>query len=326
MADTLLPRYARGFRLLRYPDSTVVEVLGNAGEITARMCSLEDKADLRLACMSTTHASMLAALGLSERIAGMAFADRALDTLLIRAVDRGSIADLGQGSSESLEQLLLLKPDIYFIYPYETDAARYAEAGLTIFPVSEYLEQSPLARAEWLLCLGALCGRHYAADSLFRDIEREYLEAKAVLSEKRERPEVFAGGSYEGQWYAPGGKSLIARFIEDAGGRYSFADYASAENLNLEFETLIAEASDADYWGDVRFGDTGSAEASGMLSRMQGFRAVQSHNLFYCDASRWDYFGRGVIEPQIILKDLGNILHPGSFPEHSPAYFRMDKP
>jgi iron complex transport system substrate-binding protein len=324
LADTLFPRYANYFRVLEYRDSVIVEVLDADGEVISGMRTLEDRNDIRLACMSTTHASILAALGLTDRIAGMAFSDRILDTTLLHAAERGSITDIGEGGSESIELLLQLKPDIYFIYPYEIDASQFSNAGLRVFALNEYLEESPLGRAEWLVALGTLCGRKHQADSLFRIIEQEYREVKSVLSGKEAKPEVFVGTNYEEHWYASGGKGLLATVIKDAGGRYSFETNPINYNLTLDFETMIAEASDADFWGDIRFGDTSSAELSGMVARMKGFKAFTSNNLFYCDASKWDYFGRGVIEPQVILKDLANIFHPGSFPDHKQVYFRLE--
>ena len=53
---------------------------------------------------------------------------------------------------------------------------------------------------------------------------------------------------YQGVWYLPGGASYQAKIIEDAGGKYIWADDKSAGSLNLSYEEVLAKAHNADIW------------------------------------------------------------------------------
>lgn len=329
--DTIRPLYAKGFRIIEFADFNQLELLDSAGLVEHQFKIIPNDS-LNLICLSTTHASMLAALGEESKISGMAFAKRTLDPIIKDAVDAGRIKDLGEGDESAFEQILAIRPDIYFVYPYgDVDYSRFEASGIQCIPIAEYLETHPLGRAEWVKVFGAICGKSHEAEIYFTDIKDAYNEVleKATLVELH--PEVFTGSSYQGQWYAPSGESLIAKFITDAGATYSFAQNKGQSNIQLEFEVLIEQASDADFWGEVVFEST-DPDLNRLIQpepRLKKFNAFKNEGegVFYCNAALSDYFGLGVLRPDQVLADLFAIFHPELAPEHEPVYFkRLQQP
>jgi len=327
VADTIMPEYATGFRILHSDQANTLELLDTSGQV-AYSIHMENSAEpKRFACLSTTHASMLLAIGMDSAICGMAFADRVLDFTLKSAIDNGRIADLGDGSMSSMEKILKSQPDIYFVYPYgNEDYSRLESSGIQCVPISEYAESHPLGRAEWVLFFGVMSGKLEEAQMYFSDVEDAYNETLERASLVEYKPEVFTGSSYQSEWYAPSGESLIARFIEDAGAQYSFKTLKGHDNLQIEFEVLLSYANDADYWGEVLY-EQGKPEIKRILQaepRLANFKAFQKGGtgVFYCNAYETDYFGDGVLRPDVILADLFAIFHPELSIDYQPTYFK----
>lgn len=328
--DTIFPEYAQGFRILHAELANTLEILDSSGQVSYSIHIENSSGPKRFACLSTTHASMLHAIEMDSAICGMAFADRVLDSTLKSSINGGRIADLGDGSMSSMEKILQSQPDIYFVYPYgNEDYSRLESSGIQCVPVAEYTESHPLGRAEWILFFGAIAGRLELAQMYFSDIEDAYNETLERADLVEFKPEVFTGSSYQSEWYAPSGESLIARFIEDAGAEYSFIALKGHDNLQLEFEVMLSYAHDADFWGEVLY-EQGKPDIKRILQaepRLSSFRAFKEEGsgIFYCNAFETDYFGDGVLRPDVILADLFAIFHPELSPDYEPSYFRKLK-
>ncbi len=334
--DTLELRYAKGFQVIQYEHYTSIVILDPANneilqeieladeKFSPSTLTLNDKS--RLACLSTTHVSMLTALGSLNQLCAVAFGGRIQDEAVKSKIDAGTITDIGGEAEVDLELLTQSQPDVFFIYPYDTgDLQKYQESGIPCIQVAEYLETHPLGRAEWLKLFGIVLGKEHLADSLFNAIEERYNEAKMTAALSSSIPSVFTGSNYHGMWYAPSGESFIAEFLRDASSVYVFDDSRGNDNLQIDMEEMIERAHHADFWGKVVFAD--SLESASSLAesdeRLLGFKAFQEGNLFVCNASSSDYFGRGVIEPDEILKDLIHIFHPSIYPNREGKYFQI---
>ena len=63
--------------------------------------------------------------------------------------------------------------------------ARYRNSGIPIVETADYMERTPLARAEWMRFYGRLYGKGALADSIFDITEQRYLEIKRKGGEER---------------------------------------------------------------------------------------------------------------------------------------------
>ena len=271
---------------------------------------------------STTHVPYIAALGALEAIAACAHTDQVRDTVFASRVRQGLVREIALGDGLDREVLIAMRPRIFFGDPFgRGDAGALEQAGIPVVEVSEYLEEHPLGRAEWLRFFGVLLGRERLADSLFSGIRQRY-EAIRADSTTRDRPSVLFGSVWSGQWWVPPGNSYMARFIEDAGGRYVFADRTGHGNIAVDMETMITVGAQAERWGmiaQLRY-PVVLSDFTGGDPRLEAFRSVEQNGLFIGNSSQADLFGQALVEPDRELLDLIIALHPDG------DYFQRDLP
>ena len=141
------------------------------------------------------------------------------------------------------------------------------------------------------------------------------------------RPSVFAGSFAEGIWYAPPGNSFIGAFLNDSGARYLFGDVQKTGNVELQFEELFDKAYEVDWWGKVIYeeGDLTLERIRADDERFAELQAFREKQVFYCNAAETDYFGDGVVEPHVILRDLIEIFYPECQEDYENVYFKSIK-
>ena len=268
------------------------------------------------ACRSTTHLAFFNFLKKTSLVKGVCYADYANNPLVKKMVEAGEIKNLTAGEEIDLEILASLSPQIFTTYPYgNINKKRIESLRITILPILEYLEDNPLKRAEWVKLFGALLGEEKRATQGFNTLANDYRDIYNKVKDKvypNEYPTVFTGSLASGKWSAPSGKSLIAKFIKDAGGKYIFEDNKQDGNIELEYEEFYAKALTTDYWGKVVYASDKITKESllGGDHRLDELKAVKNNAIFYCNATKTDYFGDAIMQPQVILQDLVNIFHP----------------
>ena len=219
------------------------------------------------------------------------------------------------------------KPEFFFVYPYgHGNYEKYTSKGIACIPISEYLEPHPLGRLEWIKVFGAVIGKMDEAQVLFDSIAEAYEKTKSEIAQhKNNTPTAFTGSAEAGMWFAPPGNSFQSALIQDAGGQYVYKDTLRPGNLSIPLENLIVDVLHTDYWGIVEY-SSDSLSYSTVSERnplLKNIDAFQQKHIFYCNTSKVDYFGDAVVEPHLMLKDLGAIFHPQLFENHTPKYFQL---
>ncbi|MCB0762352.1 MAG: ABC transporter substrate-binding protein [Flavobacteriales bacterium] len=338
--------YARGFELFSTGDGyyvvlynlesdereilTTIQVGGDTPDSSHAAIHLAHAAQ-RLACLSTTHIALLQACGSLDRLIATAFAEYVRNPEARAMIESGALRNLSGSEDVDTELLIDLSPDAFLVYPFgNEDYSVYDQYHIPCIPISEYLEEHPLGRAEWIKLAGILTGQFEAANEAFNTMKKRYEKAVIELSYNTdlEHPTVFTGSHSSGMWFAPPGNSYIGQFIADAGGKYLFADYHQRGNVELQFEELIDRAYDVDYWGKVVYeeGDLTLESIRANDERYANLKAFKSGQVFYCNAAETDYFGDAIVEPGVILEDLIAILHPELNPGHRFTYFKPIEP
>lgn len=278
----------------------------------------------RVALLSTTHASFISALGAADAVVGCAHLDRLRDPEVVRRAEAGDITEIRSAEGVDREKVLMLAPGALFVYPYGGEANLTAMGRLPVVPVAEYLERSPLGRAEWVRAFGMLLGRDGPAEELFSGIVDRYGRAKAKVPREGMSPRVFFGSSWKGTWSVPSGNSYMAHLITDAGGRYLFAERTDPGNIDINLEQVLEAGMRADRWGriiDLERNVT-EADVAGDDGRIQALPAFQGHGAFYANSRESDIFGQAGLEPDVVLQDLIRIFHPDLPSDRVPVYFR----
>ena len=286
----------------------------------------------RAVLLSSTYVAAFDLLGLVDRVVGVSRAALIYTPSVAEQVAAGAIAEVGTGMAGgvNLEKLFLLQPDLVMTYgtgDSQFDShAKMRDAGLTVAINAEYMETTPLGRAEWMRFSAAFFCREARADELFGAIEAEYERVARLARNPARRPTVFCNIDFNGTWHVPGGRSFTAALLKDAGARYLWADDESQGGKPLDVEAVIARARDADVWinpGICRsLRDIESIDERYRLFEAFRTRRVYGNNARVSAGGANDFWETGVISPHLVLSDLIRVLHPQLLPRHELVWYQ----
>jgi iron complex transport system substrate-binding protein len=269
-------------------------------------------------------------LDLNSKITGISQPDFVYNEKISKLFEENKIREIGAFNEIFIEKILVDKAGI-FISTTNPILAKFHQQleneGIKVLLIDEYEELNPLAKAEYVKIIGALFGKEKEADSIFMEIEKNYLRTVKLVKENSKKfPSVLVNQIYGDVWYLPGGKSFQAKLIEDAGGNYLWKNDAGINNLNLSFESVFEKAAEADIW--INAGDYDSKqELLATYPNYEWFSALKKNQIYNWNKRKNakganDYFETGTARPDLILKDLAAIFHPELFPEHKLYFYK----
>jgi len=288
-----------------------------------------------LVTTSTTELAHLVALGLVDRLVGHDEMDYVVSPEIRRRFAEGRLVEVGDESRLDLERLVEVAPDLVLATAVEgagvDKLSKLGDVGLAVAQVPSFLETTPLGRAEWMLYTAAFFNREARAAALLDEIARRYLELAALGRAASSRPAVLVGAPLGDTWYMPGGRSFMAHLVDDAGGRYLWADEASPGSLPLALEAVFERALGADVWlhpGTAsRLADLAALDER--FTRLPVFAAgavwandARTNALGGNAVGGNDYWETGSARPDLVLADLLKILHPELVPEVELTFHR----
>ena len=310
------------------------------GEPMARMALIDREADEamvpdgcipvrvpveRSAVFSSVHTSPLFELGCGDAITAVADGQYFPKTDIVsELLSSGQIADIGSSMSPDVERLLGLETETVLLSPMQdSDHSALTRAGISVVPMADYLETTPLARAEWVKLLGALYGALPKADSLYAAVEEEYNMLAEAAKKTDERPKVLTENISSGVWYVPAGDSYMARMIADAGGYYPWADIRGTGSIPLDAEGVLDRGADADVWLIRTFGPVpGYQDISRDNPAAEHIKAFREHKVYGCNTAENNIFRDIAFHPERVLRDFVGILHPNEQSADSLLYYR----
>jgi len=272
----------------------------------------------RSVIFTTVHCAMLMSLGKEDCISGVADLKYIKIPWIQEQVKAGRIMDVGEGMSPVVEKIIDQRPDALFLSPFENSGGygRLEEIGIPIVECAEYMETSPLARAEWLRFYGMLFGCEAEADSLFAVVDSSYNALKDLVRSQetgdRKQPNVIVDKVTGSVWYVPGGNSTLGQLISDAGGLYPWASDDHSGSVSLPFEAVLEKAGEADIWL-FRYSSDHDISYQELLSEHHGynqFRAFRHHQVYGCNVERSLFYEESPFRPDWLLNDFIRILHP----------------
>ena len=282
----------------------------------------------RLIVTSTTHIPALEALGALDKLIG--FPDtKYISSLPARErIKKGGIRELGQNNKLNSEITIALQPELVVGFAIDNENSSYGileKANIPVVFNGDWVEQSPLGKAEWIKFFGVLLGKEKQADSIFNSIQKSYTEAKSLAAKAKVIPSVLSGALYKDVWYLPAGNSWAAQFIKDANGDYLYQNTDGTGSLSLGLESVLEGGSMADYWlSPSQF--VSYQEMMDSNSHYQQFKAFQNKKVFTFANAKGPtggllYYELAPQRPDLVLKDMIKILHPELLPDYSPYFF-----
>lgn len=282
----------------------------------------------RVVVYTSVHCGLLAELGIKKQIVGVCEPQYIDLDFIKKGLSEGSISDLGMASNPDVEQIIEIAPEVILASPFENSGYGQVEkTGIPLIECADYMESTPLGRAEWIRLHALFYGKEAYADSLFGEIVKSYNTIKELAAGVKDKPTVLTDMKYGSVWYVPGGQSYMAHFFRDAGADFFRKDNPQTGSSPLSVEAVFDEAHGADFWlikynrkSDITY-ETLKKEDSFYGE----FAAFKNRNIFVCNTADASYYEELPIHPDYLLKDLVWIFHPELMPDYEPHYYKKMK-
>ena len=275
---------------------------------------------------------------------------------------QNSIVDCGSSMAPDIERIIALKPEAILVSPFENSGGygKLDKLRIPLIEAADYMESSPLGRAEWMKFYGMLFGRaknisttaagkaseaaagkaseatagkasmtaagkaseatlpascELRADSLFAQIEKEYLDLKAEAGKLPKGLSILTERKTGGVWYVPGGQSTIGILLKDANARYIFSDDKHSGSLPMSPEQILAKGNQVDVWAFKYFGGVPLSQVQ-LLQEYDGYKALAAFNrgnIYQVDTSTVPYFELTSFHPELLLREFIILAHGSRF-------------
>jgi iron complex transport system substrate-binding protein len=259
---------------------------------------------------------------------------------------QNSIVDCGSSMAPDIERIIALKPEAILVSPFENSGGygKLDKLHIPIIEAADYMESSPLGRAEWMKFYGMLFGKdknisttvagkalttvvgkaseatlpascELKADSLFAKIEKEYLKLKAEAGNLPKGLSILTERKTGNVWYVPGGQSTIGILLKDANARYIFSDDKHSGSLPMSPEQILAKGSQVDVWAFKYFGGAPLSQVQ-LLQEYDGYKALAAFsrgNIYQVDTSTVPYFELTSFHPELLLREFIILTHGSRF-------------
>lgn len=264
---------------------------------------------------SSCHGYLLDQIDASGSIAVFCDAEYVTYSKIREKIESREIINGGSSMAPNVETILSQQSDAIWISPFENASLGYLSSlQIPAIYCADYMETSPLGRAEWMKFYGRLVGKAAVADSLFNVVESNYKNAVVLISDSLEshsyaRKKIMSELPYQATWYVPGGMSTMGILFHDAGFDYPWAEDPHSGSLALSAEIVLDKAQDADYWIFKYYADH-EYSLEELLSQnpyYPQFKAAIDANVFGCNTQLTDYYDVTPFRPDILLSELQSL-------------------
>jgi len=188
-------------------DTTDIFVISRSGFKPGRQkpgTFLIDGPCKKIAALSSIYASMFYELGELQSLVAIDNVDYIINPEIYVKFERGLLKELAKSPQVDVEQTVALNPDILFTFGMglgERDKdKKLVQTKIPLAISVDHLEESPLARAEWIKFFAAFVDKKQLADSMFNAVEKNYLELKDLAATQVSKPAVFTETKYGDFW------------------------------------------------------------------------------------------------------------------------------
>ncbi|MAD98461.1 MAG: ABC transporter substrate-binding protein [Flavobacteriaceae bacterium] len=335
-------KYAKGFNIEKEGDRRILKILAayqgskdissyqfdrNPGPITIQIPIK------RIVPTSTTHIPMIELLGEEQSIVGFPNTNFVSSEKTRRLIEAGKIKEVGIQGNLNTEILLALKPDAVVSYAVngpEKSLQLIERSNIPVIYNGDWLENSPLGKAEWIKVFGLLFDKEKEADSIFNAIEEEYLKAVQLANTATIKPAVLSGAIMSNDiWNLPAGESYVAQFLKDSNTHYLWEETDGKGSLNLSFESVFEKAKSADFW--IAPGYFSAKEQMVQANKLYAEFDAYKNDRIYTPTSKQGssggvlYYELATVRPDLVLKDIIKITHPGLLPDYELTFFEKMK-
>ncbi|GGA84866.1 ABC transporter substrate-binding protein [Flavobacterium palustre] len=273
---------------------------------------------------STTNVPFLEMLGVEKSLIGFPHTDYISSEKTRKLIDAGTVKNVGQNERLNMEKLIDLAPQAIVAFGIDNNnpmIANLEKSGLKVIIQADWMEQSPLGKAEWIKLYAALFGKEKEGKKLFDNIVKNYNEALKLVANQKAESTVLYGSMYQNQWFVAKGKSWVAQFMKDAKSNYLWAKTEGSGSLGLSFESILEKAKDANIW-IATSSYKSLKELADSNPHYSQFDAFTQKNIYSFESKLGAtggtvYYELAPSRPDLVLKDYIKIFHPELLPDYN---------
>ena len=277
---------------------------------------------------STTHIAMLELLGVENALVGFPNTRYISSKKTQERIEKELVKELGNEENINTEVLLNLQPNLVVGFSLNSNNKMFAnieKMGIPVILNGDWLEETPLGRAEWIKFFGLLFDKEKKADSIFKHIEKNYLQAKKLAANAKENPTILSGGLFKDIWNLPAGNSFEATFLKDANTQYLWQHSQGKGSLSLSIESVFEKGKNATVWLSPSYHSSLQELQNAHVIYPQ-FKAFKNKNVYSYVGKRGakggiTYFELAPSRPDLVLKDIIKIAHPKLLPNYNMTFF-----
>lgn len=271
----------------------------------------------RIVCMSTSYIAMLDAIDMAGAVVGVSGKQYVMNE---RVAANPKVEDVGYDSNLNYELLVSLNPDVVLMYGVTAEngavTAKLRDLGIPYLYLGDYVEESPLGKAEWLVAIAEIVGCRERGVAQFEAIEERYNAVKSGVVRSEQAPKVMFNLPYQDVWYMPSDESYMVQLVTDAGGDYIYrGKNTSRGSKGVSLEEAYMLVADADIWLNVgqcsTMDDLHRAAPHFVNTRVVQSGEVYNNNRRRTRAGGSDFWESAIVRPDVVLRDLATIIAGG---------------
>ena len=284
----------------------------------------------KIVVTNTSHIPMLEALGVAHTLIGFPNTDYISSPLTRTRIEQGKVQELGNEQAMNTEILLNLHPDVVIGFGVDHPSKMYEnidKMGIPVIMNADWMEETPLGRAEWIKFFGSLYDKSWEAEQYFNAIDQNYQKLKKLAQKSPERPTVISGSLFQDVWYTAAGESFLAQLLRDAHAHYLWETTQGNGSLSLSLESVLEKGQDADFWmapGDF-LTTTDLTQTNTIYQKFKALPQGKTYTYAHLKGKTGGmlYFESSPLHPDWVLEDFIQIFHAEILNHTEMHYFKV---
>ncbi len=218
-----------------------------------------------------------------------------------------NIENIGSFNHYDIEHIVSLNPDLVVLNKHQQKLkSKLASLSINTVEFAEYLEQDPISQLKYIIEFSKLVNKEKQAQLIFDSISDLYAQQQVICQDSLS---ILHLNFLSNTWIASTDKSVLGTYFKQACFSNKVKSQPSTKRLSLE---QVIELSDHTDYLSVMVHDPIKDIRKVLLNQTQKFKYLKPFNqqkIIYINTYYDDFFGRSILEPHLVLKDLKSIYN-----------------
>ncbi|MFN5415656.1 MAG: ABC transporter substrate-binding protein [Flavobacteriia bacterium] len=260
--------------------------------------------------LNGTDIGMLDKLGLSHKISAVSNIQYVYNQTVKRSFKAGKVKNVNDFSQMNPEEVAKLGKVISYsgFGTPPTNEDKLNKLGVICIPNYDWREIHPLGKAEWIKVFACLFDSQDKSEKYFKKIAKEFIKLEKSAKKIKSKPTLISGCMIGDYWYMPSGNSYNSYLFDKAKSSYVGKDKLGTGSQTYTMEEVLKNYQQTEFW--VNPGFKSKKELLLANEKYKYLKAFKTNNI-YCYSHNMNHFWEmSAVEPQKVLSDLIQILHP----------------